>query len=324
MKYFTMLALLVPFTLMGQPFADLKKISGGDRIVPKGYWYRIESKSLMIQVEDESGQVQMEYVDQENLPPVMESLDIEVSGDYWIGKTEVSNGQYLEFMVRSVFDEAEAKQYWQFLEEGEGGNYLRWTKRLKERAMEKGLFPDYYDTEVDLMVADEELQNTRYADRPIRGVNWHQAVAYCQWLTEQPKFKAKGMVFRLPTEAEWIWAANGGEEMADLFAQEPMEMTDQTTLLGWTTSVTEGKPNGFGLRHFGGNVAEWTMDDWTGPAGSYGFEEGRDLSFLGENKIIKGGWVGAGSFAFEMGSRRLGRQNLGYAAVGFRVVAVKE
>ena len=94
---------------------------------------------------------------------------------------------------------------------------------------------------------------------PIESVSWHDALIYCDRLSD-----AHGLIgddrYRLPTEAEWEWAASGG-------VREDRRVSDDT---GWysansdgrTHPVGEKKPNGFGLYDTLGNVWEWTATEW--------------------------------------------------------------
>lgn len=294
-------------------------------IITKGYWFEKNEKDIWIQETNYSGETTMIRVEPDQMPPLMESMDISLPEIFWIGKTEVTNGEYLEFLVNTVFDKEEAKLYRKFVKEESGQNYDRWTKRLYQNAANKGIYPSPSLSEMDFMLQSvEELQIPSRKDFPVRDVSWNQAMAYCQWLSNQPKSKAKGLVYRLPTETEWIWAANGGVEQVDLLTDDEDTDEELATTYRSTKPVNEGTRNGFGLVNMGGNVAEWTMDDWEGPTALEILMAGADMSILGKAKIVKGGWVGAGSYAFELGSRRMGRQELSYASVGFRVVAVKE
>ncbi len=58
------------------------------------------------------------------------------------------------------------------------------------------------------------MRHPAYQEYPIVGVSHHQAEQYCKWLTEiyhqNPDRIYKKVIYRLPTEAEWIYAANGG------------------------------------------------------------------------------------------------------------------
>jgi formylglycine-generating enzyme len=99
-------------------------------------------------------------------------------------------------------------------------------------------------------------------DQPVVGVSWYEAVAYCEWLTEQT-----GDVCRLPTEAEHEWAAMGG------FAQARYPWGDELPPLvgNWAPGsagqdrpvlVSAEQPNGYGLCHICDNVHEWCSDWW--------------------------------------------------------------
>src|SRR5436190_20421151 len=52
-----------------------------------------------------------------------------------------------------------------------------------------------------------QYPNFNHPQQPVAGVSWHDAARYCEWLTSQT-----GSRFRLPTDAEWEFAARGGLE----------------------------------------------------------------------------------------------------------------
>ncbi|MEL6842640.1 MAG: SUMF1/EgtB/PvdO family nonheme iron enzyme, partial [Bacteroidota bacterium] len=130
---------------------------------------------------------------------------------------------------------------------------------------------------------------------PVVGINWHQANEYCQWRTEA----VNGVLeeddeeailypsYRLPTEAEWEYAARGLQE-SEIYAWEGKSLRNRKgqfranfkrgrgDYAGWrggdgkhmtdgymiTAPVYEFWPNDFGLYNMSGNVSEWTQDNY--------------------------------------------------------------
>jgi sulfatase modifying factor 1 len=110
------------------------------------------------------------------------------------------------------------------------------------------------------------------ATLPVTSMNWYDATDYCRWLSEQWR-----MQVRLPTEAEWEFAARGGlEQKLYPWGDEPPE--SRANYQGrWLTGpepVATSAPNGYGLYDMCENVHEWCRD-WYDPA-YYGRSDSKD------------------------------------------------
>ena len=101
---------------------------------------------------------------------------------------------------------------------------------------------------------------------PLQGVSWEGAARLCAWIGG-----------RLPTEAEWEWAARGADGRRFPWGDEPscgedplrVGRSPQSPPTSCAFTGTRGTEDGarrsaHGLRHMGGNVWEWTAD-WYGP-----------------------------------------------------------
>jgi formylglycine-generating enzyme required for sulfatase activity len=98
---------------------------------------------------------------------------------------------------------------------------------------------------------------------PVNYVTWHDAVAFCDWLSKKEK-----KPYRLPTEAEWEYACRAGTTTRFHTGDT---LTDEQANFGWKggspfgwAAVGSYKPNAWGLYDMHGNVAEWCLD-WYGP-----------------------------------------------------------
>jgi formylglycine-generating enzyme len=97
---------------------------------------------------------------------------------------------------------------------------------------------------------------------PVCNITQYAARSYCKWL-----YQTTGIFYRLPTEAEWEYAARAGSETAFYFGNDAKELKDHAWFYensnGAYKKVAQKKPNAWGLYDMYGNVAEWTSDEYT-------------------------------------------------------------
>lgn len=169
-----------------------------------------------------------------------------------------------------------------------------------------------------------KLPDNRFMDKethPVTFVSWDDAYAYTQWLS-----KETGKKYRLPTEAEWEYAAVGGTTSTFWWGYDVGENNahcfDCNTGLNprLPTRVGRFNPNPYGLYDTAGNVMEWVHDcyhpNYDGAPGDGSVWEGGDCSF----RIARGGAYSSTSASIRAQKRTKWRSNVGNDTVGIRVV----
>lgn len=161
--------------------------------------------------------------------------------------------------------------------------------------------------------------------RPVINVSFEDAQAYAQWLSSKT-----GHQYRLPTEAEWEYAARAGSASAFSFGDrlsvrranydarypysgaksEPHERTLPTGAF---------EPNVYGLFDMHGNVAEWTADCWT-QSHTYVRSNGAPISADCSKRVIKGGAWSSGGWRLRAAYRADIEPSRRDTDIGFRVV----
>ena len=184
-----------------------------------------------------------------------------------------------------------------------------------------------------------------FADYPVVGVTWEQAHAFCRWRTDYlvDNTAIDPMVYRLPTEAEWEYAARGGRKMAMypwgsnyardgkgcFFANFKPYRGAYNDDTGTTTmKVAQFRPNDFGLFDMAGNVSEWTNSAYQSSANTYIHDLNPDYSYMArkadpdilKRKVVKGGSWKDISYFLQCGVRTYEYQYESRPYIGFRCV----
>ncbi len=166
---------------------------------------------------------------------------------------------------------------------------LNWEKPLHEVRLSKGFWLGQTEVTVGAykrfsadtgrrMPPSPEFNNGwAYDNMPIVRVTWDDAQAYCGW-----------MGGRLPTEAEWEYAARGGSTEARYGNIDDIAWYDKNSG-DRTHEVAEKRGNGFGLFDMQGNVWEW-VNDWY-DENYYRSSPSRDPSgpSSGQERVLRGG-----------------------------------
>ncbi|MEM7251946.1 MAG: SUMF1/EgtB/PvdO family nonheme iron enzyme [Pseudomonadota bacterium] len=158
------------------------------------------------------------------------------------------------------------------------------------------------------------------ATRPAINVSWGDAVAYVTWLSKQT-----GKTYRLPSEAEWEYAARAGTSTRYWWGDDVGRGNANCDGCGskWdnkrTASVGRFTANPFGLHDTAGNVWEWTMDCYLanyqgGPADGTAREDGECT-----HRVVRGGGWDADPQFLRSADRSGGLPGVAGDVVGFRV-----
>lgn len=162
----------------------------------------------------------------------------------------------------------------------------------------------------------EMLDLSGYPEHPVSFVSWIEAHEFIRRLDS-----ITGMPFRLPTEAEWEYAARGGEKSKRFrFAgsDEPDSVGWLYSIAGqWTHPVARKQPNELGLYDMTGNVSEWCQDLY----GPYQLSTRPDPcgADTGSYRIVRGGSYDEAKANCHLSVRRWYKPEATAGYLGFRV-----
>jgi len=187
-----------------------------------------------------------------------------------------------------------------------------------------------------------------YGDYPVVGVSWKQAKAFCAWRTLNKnsyiKAKKKGKKggrdlinsFRLPTEAEWEYAARGGLESGNYPWGGPYTKNDRGCFMAnfkpnrgdyaadqalYTVEAKSYDPNDYNLYNMSGNVAEWTDSSYDAAAYEYVSTMNPNVpDSSNKRKVVRGGSWKDVSYFLQVGTRDFEYQDTARSYIGFRTV----
>jgi len=188
-----------------------------------------------------------------------------------------------------------------------------------------------------------------YGEYPVVGVNWKQAVAFCHWRTRylnsylEGHKKAAESDFRLPTEAEWEYAARGGRSQSMFPWGNYYLRNKKGCLLAnfkpgrgnypedggfYTVRADSYWSNDFGLYNMSGNVSEWTSSLFYEGAYNFQHDMNPDIQWNAldtdpprmKRKVVRGGsWKDVGYY-LQVSTRQYEYQDTTKSYIGFRCV----
>lgn len=233
---------------------------------------------------------------------------------FWMGRTEVTLQQFAAFVLETGYETRAEADGWGYVFKGsawEGAQGIDWIRPGFEQE----------------------------GDHPVVCIAWEDTIAFCAWLSART-----GRRCRLPSEAQWEYAARGGAMTAFPWGDVPAagvghaNAADQTALkqfpgrkafpwddgFVYTAPVGSFRPNAFGLFDMTGNVWEWCADVYAPDAYANSKLLNPTGPLAGDKRVLRGGcWLN------DPGGCRIADRNGwpaptdAYGGYGFRIVVVE-
>ncbi len=246
-------------------------------------------------------------------------------GGFYMDDTEITNNEYRQFMEAILQDSAQIVGEDEIMELYYPDTTV-WVRDFSHH-MGDPLMVYYYS-------------HPAFDDYPVVGVSWEAAQYFSRWRTDYlNEYRASNGLFpmpnfRLPSEAEWEYAARGGRDMAKYPWGGPYIRNSKGCMLAnfkpgrgnyfddgfaYTAPVASYFANDYGLYDMSGNVAEWTEDAYN-PA-SVPLVWDLNPTFFDETeprKVVRGGSWKDIAYFLETGTRTFEFKDSTNASIGFR------
>ncbi|HTE28051.1 bifunctional serine/threonine-protein kinase/formylglycine-generating enzyme family protein [Flavitalea sp.] len=191
-----------------------------------------------------------------------------VLGSFLIGKYEVTVREYSHFITETRYQTTSDSLGFSWIyKQGQWvkGENVNWTNDIYGKLIE-----------------------VKNMDAPVIHISWIDAMNYCKWLSNETK-----LAFRLPTEAEWEFAARGGNNSKEY----RFSGSDTVNLVSWydenskqnLAKVGQKLPNELGIYDMSGNVMEWCYDYYNEQFYSVAKPENSFGPDSGTEKVARGG-----------------------------------
>ena len=228
----------------------------------------------------------------------------------WVAEKEVSWAEYKEFMnLYHIFKEFEGRGF----------------RVVEVEAADAITAPTpLYDPSYTYEYGEEPNQ-------PAVSMTQYSAQQYTKWLS-----RVLGQQFRIPTEAEWEYAARGGIPSGTYPWGSPYLLNDRGCFLAnfkplrgdysadqamYAVEAKSYLPNDFNLYNMAGNVAEWTESSYDPGAYEYVSSLNPNMSLNQESrKVVRGGSWKDVAYFLRVSSRDYEYQDTARSYIGFRTV----
>ncbi len=210
----------------------------------------------------------------------------------------------------------------------EGGTFTMGDENLSDATPHEVEVSSFYiqKTEVtqelwEAVMGSNPSQNKSSKDNPVTNVSWNDCQEFIKKLNS-----LTGKKYRLPTEAEWEYAARGAKQSKG-YKYAGSDNLDEVALHSENSNqkihpVAEKKPNELGLYDMSGNVVEW-CNDWYGDY-RVKFIKNPQGPDNGETRVFRGGSCFCGAGYCLVADRVYGRPDYRLVNLGFRLLSPVE